>query len=144
MLLNNIALLATIAFCLNSCGPGISDYIKELGNGYYFADINAYDKTIYYQKGEDGKVVVDNLVVSYFRMGDLIVALRQPRNTNISNNQVMFEKRCEYWIVDTSANKSIGPLEKKEYEEKVKLLGIPSGALGNPTSSGVPRHCLGH
>ncbi len=135
--------LSTITGCiLNSCGPGLSDYIKDLGDGYYFADVNAIDKTIYYEKNGDAKVVVGNLVVSYYQKGNYIVALRQPMNVHPHDSRDIFEKRCEYWLIDAINKQSFGPLEKKQYLMKIQSLGIPKGVLNTPASSGVPKFCF--
>ncbi|MDQ6999967.1 MAG: hypothetical protein Q9M12_03660 [Mariprofundus sp.] len=129
---------------LFSCGPGFSDFVADLGNSYYFADTNALDKIIYYENNDKASTVIGNLVVSYNRKGNFIVALRQPERKHHKQVAIekMFERKCEYWIIDTGNRRILGPLAKDEYFDKIKIIGIPENALETPASSGVPMFCF--
>jgi len=123
-------LLSIIVFCSliylarNFLGPGISDYVTSISNGYEYSDAGGYEKSIIYRgKLAKNQIVIGARVDGYLVLDDRLLVVRRPRekysvNNNVTRTRLSPMDQCQYWEIDFSTHK------KKQVEKNEEFANL--------------------
>jgi hypothetical protein len=112
-----------IILILSGCGPGISDFSEDIGNGYKFHRNSPMDKFIAPDRWNKQTPIIPTKVVEFEIHGDFVLAKREIVEIGPSGSRVG-SGRFDYWVLNTATPNVTGPLPKEKFTEQLNNLKL--------------------
>jgi hypothetical protein len=107
-------ILLIIILILSGCGPGVSDFTEDLGNGYKYHRNSPLDRFIAPNMWNDQTPIIPSKVVEFEKHGDYVLAKREIVEIGSSGSRAG-SGRFDFWILNTATPSASGPLSKNTF-----------------------------
>jgi hypothetical protein len=110
-------------------GPGVTDFSYDVSNNYELTQNNPLDVYVLPKDGyEKESEIIPPKVVKIAWNDRFVIAKQQViKEPKKSENGIGKPTNAfNYWILDTKIRQRYGPFNKKTFDKKLKVFGIPN------------------
>lgn len=128
-----LSCIAMLIIFTAGCGPGSSDYIFDVADGYVLSRTSSHQVFIYPKgAGSVDRPHIPAKIIKIAWNNRYVLAMQQGlKRRSIDNPQDTYEipdsKVVNYWILDAEINRVYGPLTLNDFEVLKITLKIPDG-----------------